>query len=534
MRTLLTILAFSLVTLTGVSQNNFINLADSFLKKNVIEGRVDYKSIAENPTELYALVNIITLQDVPEMDRKAYLINAYNILVISNIVTEYPVLSPQEISGFFENKNQIVANKKMSLNGLEKDLLFKVYNDPRLHFVLVCGALGCPPITNFAYRTDILEEQLNTQSHLALNSDFVKVADERKTVFLSEIFKWYVDDFGGNNKSSIDYINNFRKNKIPSTYKVAFYDYDWRINVQENSVKTHISINSAEIGSSNNSQTTNLQTFTAGSLLRKNQYDLTLFNTLYTESKSNWMGESFDGFRNTFVTHLAQITYGVSKNKRINLGLDLNFRYNGTIGSDDAFSGISEAFKFENSPSSRIGLTAIGLRFKVQPFKTVSDFSIQSTIQAPIIKSPEGNSDLYWADWDRITWWNQFFYTKTFGDFQLFTEIDLLFRFAKYDTQIGMLDIPTSVFLSYFPNSKITLYAMSQHMARLTNNISPVPQGEQPTDWVIPANYTASGLGAKYQITSQMNLEILYSNFWRGTNNGLGNTFNLGIKYISK
>lgn len=527
MKNTFVLVIFCLLSINLVAQNNLINAADSFLKKHVIDGKVDYKAIKTNPITLYELLNIIALEDIPEVDRKAYLINAYNILVISNIVEAYPINSPEDVPGFFDNKVHIVSNEKMSLNYLEKTLLFKVYNDSRLHFVLVCGALGCPPITNFAYKTDELDVQLDKQTTRALNSDFLRVDDLKKTVKISEIFKWYAADFGGNNKSVLAYINSYRATAIPSEYRISFYNYNWELNSQ-NAVSNEIPDAKGSI--SNNDSGTNLQTFTAGSLLRKNQFDYTLFNTLYTESKGNWLGVNNSGYRNTFVTHLAQITYGISKNKRINLGLDFNFRYSGSVGDSDDFSEISEAFQFKNTPTSRVGLTAIGLRLKLQPFKSVRDFSIQSTFQAPVINNAEGNQDLYWADWDRITWWNQFFYTKTFNNFQIFGEIDLLFRFKKYESQIGMLDIPLNLFVSYFPSSKITLYAMSQHVPRLTNNINPGLQ----TDWVIPSNYSASGLGAKYQITPQMNLELLYSNFWRGTNSGLGNTFNFGIKYITK
>ena len=237
------------------------------------------------------------------------------------------------------------------------------------------------------------------------------------------------------------------------------------------------------------------------------------------------------------MTHLLQVTYGITKNKRVNIGFDLTFRSSG-FSTDSTFSGIGNAFTYENTPESRIGITSAGLRVKVQPFKHVADFTIQSTFSLPTIKHPEGfytaNSEdnLSWADWDRYTWWNQFFYAKTYGDFQLFAEMDFLFRFKRNESQIGMLDLPASVFLSYFPTKRITLYAMTQHVQRYTNNIDP----DNPiiTDWVIPMNYTASGLGFKYQVLPNLNIELLYTNFWRGRNTGLGNTFNLGIKFLTK
>ena len=110
--------------------------------------------------------------------------------------------------------------------------------------------------------------------------------------------------------------------------------------------------------------------------------------------------------------------------------------------------------------------------------------------------------------------------------------MDFLFRFKRNESQIGMLDLPASVFLSYFPTKRITFYAMTQHVHRYTNNID--PDNPIVTDWVVPMNYTASGVGFKYQVLSNLNIELLYTNFWRGRNSGLGNTFNLGIKFLTK
>jgi hypothetical protein len=277
-----------------------------------------------------------------------------------------------------------------------------------------------------------------------------------------------------------------------------------------------------------------LQNFTAGSLLAKGSMDFTLFNTMYTESKSNFDEIDYSGFRNTFVTHLFQFTYGVSKSKRVNIGFDLNLKNSGT-SVDSSFSGIGTAFQYKNTDSSRVGLTSVGARIKFQPFKSIGNLSIQSTLSIPTIPNAEGFygdstgvENRYWADWDRITSHNQLFFYRTYGKFQLFSEIDLLFRFKKYNSQISMLDVPVSLILSYFPTSKITFYAIAQHLQRFPFKNPPAP------DWVLASNYTTSGIGFKYNITSGFNIELLYTNFWRGKNTGFGSTYNLGIKYILK
>jgi len=528
-------LLFSLFTSVVLSQNDFdfFTMADSFFGTHCADGKVHYTAAKSDPN-LPKLIEYIGTHPSPEGEEKAYLINVYNLFVISKIADSYPVGSPMDDSGFFTDKTFNLNGEQISLDHLENGIIRKEHTDPRLHFTLVCGALGCPPITDFAYRQELLDMQLDQQTKLALNDTyFIHSVEDNETIYLSEIFDWYEEDFGKNKKEVVAYINGFRTDKFDENYKVQYYPYDWTLNdanlptIKDNGPHTTAPTNNG----------INLQTFTAGSLLSKGQADFTLFNTIYTESKQLWKGDRISGYRSTFMTHLLQVTYGITKNKRFNIGFDLSFRSSGN-STDSTFSGVAPAFSYTNSPDSRVGITSAGLRVKVQPFKHVADFSIQSTFTVPTIQHPEGlytsnpDENLYWADWDRYTWWNQIFYSKTWGKFQLFTEFDLLFRFRRNESQIGMLDLPTSAFLSFFPTKNITIYAMTQHVHRFTNDID--PDNPVITDWVIPMNYTASGIGFKYQILSNLNIELLYTNFWRGRNSGLGNTFNLGVKFLTK
>ncbi len=273
-----------------------------------------------------------------------------------------------------------------------------------------------------------------------------------------------------------------------------------------------------------------VQTYTAGRLLAKGKRDLTLFNSLYTESETNWMGNKFEGYRTTFSTNLLQMTWGVSENGRFNLGFDASFRNSGTVSTSDDYSGIGEAFKFQNTATSRVGLTNVGVRVRWQPFKSEENFTLQSTLSGPVIQHPEGNNELYWADWNRITSWTQFFFVKDFDNSQLFLEADLLYRFPLLSSQIGHMDLPTTVIYSYFLNDKWTMYGIGQHMTRLSNHYA--PQDPDITDFVIPASYTLAGAGMKYAFSKQFQLELLYSKFIRAVNSGKGESYNLGIRYL--
>lgn len=209
--------------------SSFFTKTDAFLKKNVSNGKVDYQSIKNDPSSLNDILEIASKIDVSkenENNGKAFWINAYNVTLIKAIVNKYPVKSPLDIAGLFDKGTYLVAGKKLTLNDIENKMIRAKYYDARVHFVLVCGATGCPPIINAAYLPDTLEEQLNKQTKLALNnSNFIKVTT--KKVELSQIFEWYKDDFG---KNTLDFINKYRTEKLDTKTKYTYYTYDWTLN----------------------------------------------------------------------------------------------------------------------------------------------------------------------------------------------------------------------------------------------------------------------------------------------------------------
>lgn len=225
------------ISTNAQSLDNFINEANQFFKTEVKNGMVDYQGIKRQPGVLKSLIQQIAILDTESLspkEKKAFFINTYNILVINGIVENYPTASPLKINGFFDGKKHQVGGHSMTLNTLEKEYLLKDTGDERLHFVLVCAALSCPTLGSFAYRPEQLETQIKERTQLALSDpQFIRVNAADKTVELSEIFKWYNGDFKGKSDNLISYINQFRKNDIPTDYKIAYYTYDWTLNEQK-------------------------------------------------------------------------------------------------------------------------------------------------------------------------------------------------------------------------------------------------------------------------------------------------------------
>lgn len=210
---------------------DFFERTDAFFKNYAVDGDIKYAQLKISPISLQPLIDFIAEQRTDKVDtyrRKAYLINCYNLLVIHAVLKNYPIERVEDTDQFFKRDKYAVGGEMITLDHLEYKLLLKNYKDPRLHFVLVCAAKGCPPIPSYAYTPGDLNQQMNTQCQNALDDpDFLKVNTDGCNIQLSPIFKWYRDDFS---PSISEFINAHRSQAIPDDCPVNFYDYDWTLN----------------------------------------------------------------------------------------------------------------------------------------------------------------------------------------------------------------------------------------------------------------------------------------------------------------
>ncbi len=259
-----------------------------------------------------------------------------------------------------------------------------------------------------------------------------------------------------------------------------------------------------------------IQTLTPSKLIGKGQFDIKWFNNLYTQTESTFS----DGTepRQTFFTSTLEGYTGVGENRRVNLGLILEFRSN-VIADRSAL----DVFSFDGERgTARSGFTSIAPSVKFVPFENVNNFSVQSSFFIPLVDNEV--EDGVFLDQNGFIWQNRFFYDYTLpGDkFQLFTEINSEFNFGDEADSFAnnSLRLTPGVFFSYFPSSKFTVLALAQHsqLIDLGNDFS--------------QDFTALGGGAKYQLTDELNIEALYTNFVRGNDTGLGETFNIGLRAV--
>lgn len=224
------------LTLSAYAQISFFQDADAFFKANVSAGLINYDAIAAQPQQINSLVKQIERFNLnnrtPEVE-KAFYTNAYNILVIKQIVDNLPTQGPMEIPGFFNQKTYKISGKTMTLDQLEKEVLFKKFPDARLHFVLVCAAIGCPPISDYAYMPDSLETQIENKTREVLNINWYVRVYKNKTQ-ISKVFEWYQSDFESDSTTIKSFINKYREVPIPDAHTLEKYEYDWSLNDSKN------------------------------------------------------------------------------------------------------------------------------------------------------------------------------------------------------------------------------------------------------------------------------------------------------------
>ncbi len=261
----------------------------------------------------------------------------------------------------------------------------------------------------------------------------------------------------------------------------------------------------------------NIQNYTPSKLLEKGKLDIKWFNNLYTQTRAESNGTISDVPRSTFFTTSLEVFTGASNNKKFNVGVIIEYRYN--------------TFEFQDNPlisfinsndKTRSGLSHIAPSVKIAPFSALPRFSIQSSFFIPVFDK-ETNENGFLAQKSYI-WQNRFFYDYTFkgNKFQLFSELGTRYFFGDKEEGFAnnSLELAPGVFLSYFPTNKFTILTFVQH-AQLFDLGNDFEQ-----------NYTAVGVGAKYQLTKVLNVETLYSKFVRGNDTGLGQSFNLGLRAI--
>lgn len=222
---------------TGDNKNTAADPAifDALLKTNVSNGKVNYSGFRNSSAFTGYLESIAgtSLDGMSTNEKLAFWVNAYNALVIKNVLDNPGIKQPLDVPGFFDKKKFTAAGRSVTLNQIENDIIRPTFREPLIHFGLVCAARSCPPLINRAYTAANVRSQLaaNARAYLA-DTKQNRFADG--TLYLSKIFEWYKADFGGDEAGLRAFAKQYgpasMKDGIQDATPVAFNEYDWTLN----------------------------------------------------------------------------------------------------------------------------------------------------------------------------------------------------------------------------------------------------------------------------------------------------------------
>ncbi|MEE4329512.1 MAG: DUF547 domain-containing protein [Wenzhouxiangella sp.] len=183
----------------------------------------------------------------------AFWTNAYNYFMLQHILTHPQngevVASVRDFGNLFQPyrvfglKRFNVGGTEHSLRGIELDILLgeeyaeRGWKDARVHFAVNCASVGCPPLREAVYRPESLDNTLSENTRMALDTS-LHLKTDGKTLYLTELFDWYEDDFVEHSGSVRRFIDEYGSESAVTaarqSERTRFIDYDWQLNSPEN------------------------------------------------------------------------------------------------------------------------------------------------------------------------------------------------------------------------------------------------------------------------------------------------------------
>ena len=224
------------------------DLFDKLLKNYVDDkGWVDYENLENNQRDLDTYIARIAdapFDDLGRDQKLALLMNAYNAFTLKLILDYYPLDSIKDIpkAKSWDDVRWNIGGNTWSLNQIEHQEIRPKFREPRIHFALVCAAVGCPPLRNEAYDAKRLELQLNEQTRFVFrHKTWFELDEKRNVVKLTKLLSWYGDDFAQFQGSVIKYVAEYSsalEQLLDTGHQPdsEWIDYDWALNSSQNKI----------------------------------------------------------------------------------------------------------------------------------------------------------------------------------------------------------------------------------------------------------------------------------------------------------
>jgi len=220
----------------------FTALLSEVVVVNGYQSRVDYPKLIGQRDELDQYVTALSAVTRSDFDafspdqQLAFLINTYNGYQLLQVIDHYPLESIKDVGSFFSSpwskKFFRLFDESTSLDIVEHQLIRQIFNEPRIHFAVNCASISCPPLMPEAFVASNLDAQLDAAT-INFLADRQANYLEGSTLYLSKIFDWYEEDFGG---SVVAFVAGYwpepssALKQKPNAIKVAYSAYDWNLN----------------------------------------------------------------------------------------------------------------------------------------------------------------------------------------------------------------------------------------------------------------------------------------------------------------
>lgn len=229
---------------------------DTILRKYVNGDYFDYGKLKENTEDSRRFDRFLAWQGQADLsamshpEQIAFYINAYNACCIKGILDHYPVKTPQDIAGFFDQLKFEVAGESLTINQIESDRLIAKYRDMRAHFAIVCSDRSCLPLKPGAYNGGELDAALEgTAKRFVASPKHFRVDRDKKVVYVSKIFDWHGKNFLDDEKRAVTenrpelylrpWLDEEARQLLESgEYRLEFIDWDWTLN-ENDAVTNH-------------------------------------------------------------------------------------------------------------------------------------------------------------------------------------------------------------------------------------------------------------------------------------------------------
>jgi len=222
------------------------------LRACVRDGGFDYARLKADPAGLDAYLATLQAVTPAELEgwtreqRFAFWINVYNAFCVRKVIEHYPLKSIRKLDGAFglttvfekafipmPAHHPDKKGTELALNDVEHKILRAQFKDARLHAAVNCASASCPPLRNEAFVAARLDAQLEEQMRAFVHDPQRNTLDPAKgELAVSEIFKWFAEDFERDAKSVAEYLARFAPDKAAFLRgaKLRYRDYDWDLN----------------------------------------------------------------------------------------------------------------------------------------------------------------------------------------------------------------------------------------------------------------------------------------------------------------